>query len=156
MIHIWYLRMTLGLKITPHSRTDKKRNTGKTVICPPSVAPEVLSQVDGWRADAEGKAQQCSETKKLVDMISFKTMSSTSQVFISCLIYFQSKFLPNWNSHWFQTTGPQVAQQHLPAFCFYYNVNQASRLCTHLFSEDVKGHITKMWFVHFAVGLFGR
>lgn len=60
MIHILDLRAALGLKMILCRRIDKRETQGKTVICPTSVVSKVLSQVDGWRADAEGKAHQCS------------------------------------------------------------------------------------------------
>lgn len=60
MIHILDLRAALGLKMTVCNRSDKRETRGKTVTCPTSVVSKMLSQVDGWRADAQGKAHQCS------------------------------------------------------------------------------------------------
>lgn len=153
----------------------QKRNTGRAVICPTSVASKGLSRVDGWRVDAEGKAHQCSLTEQLMDGILFKAVPPTSsQVFISHLSGGFSQMITSFTCKEklqietladFRQQGLRWRCRvfvYLPPLCFYCHCNQAwglhwELILGHTFyleiDKDVESHPAKNVIYLFCSGI---
>lgn len=107
----------------------QKRNGGKTVICLTSVAHKVLSQVDGWRADAWRRVGAGVHLNKATHGWDSSPIRASHRkpvshipphlwllTIIASFACKRKKNSPNWNSSWFQETGPQVAWPCLRLF----------------------------------------
>lgn len=129
MIYILDLRVALGLMTILHSRTDKRETQGKlSSALLHWLLKCFLRWMAGGRMLREKRISAVKQSSSWMGFFSKPCLPQAARFSYPASPVASHKWLPhllakknslNWNSHWFQTTGPQVALPCLRLFtCF--------------------------------------